>query len=343
MNNILKLFAGLATRFKRNEFERATFILTFYYVFSTAVILLVSSVAVLIIFAPPETEVPFRTETETQIEIEHDDWSLYEIREHLVSVILIVDVLILLIVSIFAYFFARRTLLPIQRMHERQRQFLGDVAHELRTPLSVLLAGADTVLRHERSVPEYQLFVADVHEEATRLTRLSNQLLQLLKAGEIEMGEPSNILVSVVLSQEIRRFTPYATERDITLASDIMPGLTTFTHQDALIEIVQNLLKNAIDYSNPGDSVTLSLGTTQTSLVITVVDTGSGIDASKQKMIFDRFTKVDTARTQGSDSGAGLGLAIVKALVNKLGGELALKSEPGIGTEVIVMLPVEHS
>lgn len=343
MNNILKPFVALATRFKSDEFQRATLKLTLYYVLSTAVILLVSSVAILITFAPPEMELPFRPETAKQDEIEHDEWSLYEVREHLTSVIVVVDFLILLLVSIFAYYFARKTLLPIQEMHKKQQQFLGDVAHELRTPLSVMRAGADTILSRERAAPEYKVFVTDVQEEAARLTRVSNQLLQMLKAGEIETDLSKEVKISELLANEIRRFTPYVAERGITLTSDITPDIISCTHQDALIEVVQNLLKNAIDYSNKGDAVTVSLRTTPTSLDIIVADTGVGIEQSKQVVIFDRFKKIDRARTQTNDSGTGLGLAIVKALVSKLGGQLALKSELGVGTAVTVSLPMRHS
>lgn len=343
MTNILKPFAVLATRFSNNEFDRATLKLTLYYVFSTAVILLVSSAAVLSIFAPPETEVPFQPETSELVETEHDEWSLYEVREHLALVIFLVDVLILLIVSVFAYFFARKTLLPIEEMHEKQRQFMGDVAHELRTPLSVIQAGAETILRRERTASEYKMFVVDAQEEAARLTRVSNQLLQLLRTGEVEDAPRAEVNVSALLATEIRRFMPYATERGIALTNDIAPDVIAHTFADALIEIVQNLLKNAIDYSNKGDSVKLVLRTTATTLEIVVIDTGIGIEPAQHKAIFDRFKKLNTARTQTKDSGTGLGLAIVQALVTKCGGQLALTSAVGVGTEITVTLPATHS
>lgn len=343
MNNILKPFAELATRFRSDEFERASIILTSYYVLLTGVILLISSVATLIIFAPPETELLFIPETTAQIEIKHDDWSLYEVREHLASVVIIVDILMLIIVSSFAFFFARKTLSPIQEMQQRQRQFIGDVAHELRTPLSVMLAGADTLLCRERDVSEYKLFVIDVQEEAARLARISNQLLQLLKVGEIETCTSQEVRVSELLVNEMRRFTPYANARKITLTSDVDADITSYTHQDALIEIVQNLLKNAVDYSNNGDGVALALRSTATSLEIIITDTGIGIEPAQQQIIFERFKKVDKARTQNKDSGTGLGLSIVRALVGALGGQITLKSEIGVGTEVTVTLPLRHS
>ena len=217
------------------------------------------------------------------------------------------------------------------------------MAHELRTPLSVMPAGADTILRRERAPSEYRSFVKGTQEGASRLTRIANQLLQLLKTDNVETAPRAEVLVSELLATEIRRFTPYATERGISISDDITSSVTTYTHQDALIEIVQNLLKNAVDYSNRGDMVTLSLSATAASLTIIVADTGVGIEPREQEVIFGRFKKVNVARTQTKDSGTGLGLAIVKALVSDLGGQLALKSELGVGTEVTVTLPRYHS
>lgn len=343
MINILKPFEGLATRFWRNEFDSAVIKLTFYYVLSTAVILLVSSVAILTIFAPPEMEVPFRDETVKQIEIEHDDWSLYEVREHLASVVLIVDLFILFVVSILSYFFARRTLLPIKAIHEKQRQFLGDVAHELRTPLAVMQVGADTILRRERTATEYQQFVTDIQEEATRLSRVSNQLLQLLRAENVKTTTRVKVSISELLENELRRFTPYAVERGIILKANIVADAVVSTQKDELVEIVQNLLKNAIDYSDPGDEVNLVLQADKTHVTFVVADTGIGISDEHQTLVFDRFQKVDRARTQVNGSGTGLGLSIVKTLVTKLGGNITLKSKIGVGTEVTVTLPKIHS
>lgn len=343
MINILKPFEALGIRFHYSEFEHATRTLTFYYVLSTAVILVISSVAVLAIFAPPETELPFQTETVEYIEIEHDDWSMYEIREHLAVVIVSVDFFILLIVSVLSYFFAQRTLLPIRIMHEKQRQFMSDVAHELRTPLSVMLAGTDAILRRPRTALEYESFVADVQDEAARLTRVSNQLLQLLKTGDKNAREFSLVVVSEVLEAEIRRFATYATKYGITLTGTIAPHIEARTNQDALIEIVQNLLKNAIDYTPQGGNVLLTLTDTNTSLKISIQDTGVGIPKEQQASIFGRFNKVTMARTPTKESGVGLGLAIVAALVRELNGQLTLESEVGVGTNISIVVPKNHS
>lgn len=344
MINILKPLEAWATRLKNNEFQWATLKLTFYYVLSTAVILVVSSAAVLVIFAPPETEVPFRPETVQKVAIEHSDWSVYEVREHLEVVIFIVDVCILWMISVLSYFFARKTLSPIQIMHENQRQFLGDVAHELRTPLSVLQAGADSTLRKERSSQEYQSFVVDVQSEARRLTRLTDQFLQLLRTGDnTTENDFTRENISRIVENQIRQFTSYATEHTVRIQSNISDDVYGVTSRDHLMEVLQNLLKNAIDYNIQNGSVAISLTDLETTVVIEVSDTGVGIPAQKLDTVFGRFVKSDHARTHTTTNGAGLGLAIVRELVNKLGGTSALSSTIGAGTTVTLTLPKNHS
>jgi len=343
MINILKPLEAWATHSKHNEFHWATLKLTFYYVLSTAVILLVSSAAVLAIFAPPAIEIPSRPEMVGQVEIEQNDWGLHEAREHLATVIFAVDILILLIVSVLAYYFARRTLSPIQDMHEKQRQFLGDVAHELRTPLSVMQAGADSTLHKERSSEEYQSFVTDVQSEARRLTRLTDQFLSLLRTGNIQTANFTKENLSVIVANEVRQFTSYAKEHKVILKSNIDADVYLETSRDKLVEVTQNLLKNAIDYNKPEGSVTISLNDSDTAVTLQVSDTGVGIPREQQGVVFDRFKKIDTARTQIKNIGTGLGLSIVKKLVSDLDGKIILESEVGLGTKIHITIPKNNS
>ena len=342
MNNILKQSEVWATALKQDKFRFATLKLTFFYVLSTAVILFVSSVAILLIFAPPETEIPFSLDA-VEMEVEHDDWSVYELREHLAMVILVVDTLVLLVVASISYSFARRTLLPIKEMQEAQQRFMSDTAHELRTPLSVMQIGADTMLRKERSTDEYQSFITDVQAEASRLTRLSNQLLHLLQSDHKEIIQIRRVNISHLIGAEVKRFAAYAKEHDVSLISHVPADIVIETNADGLIEVLQNLLKNAIDYNRKDGTVTISTESKNDSVKITVQDTGVGIPVNQHEIIFNRFTKADSARTQNEKSGAGLGLAIVKSLVTKLGGTIHLESTKSVGTTITLILPVTHS
>jgi signal transduction histidine kinase len=333
----------LVTVLKNNKFQLATLKLTLYYVLSTALILLASSIAILAVFAPPDSaSVQFR-DAEEGFESPYIEWNMHEVREHLPFVIFLVDATILFVVSLLSYSFAHLTLAPIRHMHERQRQFMGDVAHELRTPLSVLKTGAETMLRKTRSHLEYESFISDVQGETERLTRLSNQLLQLLKTNEMSKPVFKNEDISHMVEDEIRRFTPYAAKRKISIMLNVPPNIKTFTERDSLIEIVQNILKNAIDYNAEDGTVTVTVSEIDSSVILEVKDTGVGIPENLQAAVFERFKKGDAARTHTEVSGAGLGLSIVKALAGRLLGAIAIESETGSGTTFTVTLPKRHS
>ncbi len=343
MINILQPFAGWATALQRDKFSLATFKLTVLYVVSVAVILFASSFVVLLIFAPSGLELPFSYEP-MHTEIEQSEWSMYELREHLATVIFLVDLCILVLVSIFAHAFARRTLLPIKQMYTLQQQFMSDVAHELRTPLTVVKIGADVILRKSRPVSEYQEFVIDVQAEAERLTRLSNQLLQLLKGDTPSPDKIHEENISQLLQTQIKLFTPYAHDRGITLIGNVPDTLIAKINKDSFIEVIQNLLKNAIDYNTKEGTVTATVTQQSENIVFEVADTGIGIAPDMQKIIFDRFTKVDFARTHGDvHNGTGLGLAIVQSLVGRMNGTIILESAPQKGTRIKVIIPGYYS
>jgi two-component system phosphate regulon sensor histidine kinase PhoR len=192
-------------------------------------------------------------------------------------------------------------------------------------------------------VDEYKLFITDVKEESERLTRLSNQLLQLLRDKDVPDLAFTSVAASELMQKEIKRFFLYAKERGVTLYDDVAPAITVKTNADALVEIVQNLLKNAIDYSNKDSAVTVRLFETDDAIEVTIKDSGIGIPKEQQQVIFNRFTKVSGARTHTHSGGAGLGLAIVQALVTKLNGDILLESEVNVGTKVILTLPKSHS
>ena len=357
MINISKPFVAWVTRLQRNEFEKATLTLTCYYVISTAIILFVSSLAVVTLFTPPDNEhhdVVLHSEsltTEATPEEARDGdalteiltWDGREFREHLPSVLLFVDVFILFAVSGISYFFARQTLLPIKYTHERQRQFMGDVAHELRTPLSVMRSGADTMLRREHSAEAYRDFITDVQTETRRLTRLSSQLLQFLRSGTTAENEFTKQNVSELLQKALNHFTAYATDHGVKLVTHITPDITATIDADGFAQIAQNLLKNAVDYNETDGSVTVALKETDTSFLFSVTDTGLGIAKEKQASIFGRFTKLDNARQHGEDTGAGLGLAIVNSIVARHRGSIAIDSIVGEGTTFTVILPKQPS
>lgn len=341
MKPILKQFAEWAIALRQNEFRYATVKLTLFYVLSTAVILVVTSAAVLILFTPPEAAPP--PHIEEMVEMGNENLNTYEIREHLEAVIALVDLAVLLIVSVLSYQFARNTLLPIKLVKERQQQFMGDVAHELRTPLAVLKIGAETLLRNEHRTAEYKEFVVDVKEESARLTRLSNQLLKLLHLGTVGLPEVVRSDLSKLAQNESNRFALYAEEHGVSLKTEIEPDIHLVINPDDFIQILQNLLKNAIDYNVKEGSATVTLRETEGGIELAVVDTGIGIPADKQQAIFARFTKLNQKRSNGAESGSGLGLSIVKELANRYRATIDVGKDSKQGTCITVRFPSTRS
>lgn len=337
MNNILKQFAVSDTSLKQSRFKAAVLRLTFAYVLGIFCILLASSVAIYILSTTAFPITPHLIDRDkTEEGILHEEFNLYEFREHLVNVLLVVDITILVISGIISHLFARRTLRPIENLYLQQEQFIGDIAHELRTPLSILKAGTQSILNKNRTIPEYIIFLNELEEETDRLTRLSNDLLTLLQHQNAPGETFTMINLSELAQKQVQNFQAYAIEKSITLVLEKSSVINVLGLSDSLVRLLQNLIKNAIDYTPAGGAVTISLKHEDDFVTLQVSDTGIGIATEKQARIFDRFYKADSAR---SSTGTGLGLAIVQEIVKVHNGKIALKSTLDRGTIISVSLP----
>lgn len=347
MTDTLKQFVEWVTASNQSEFTKARLRLTAYYVVSTFFILFVSSIAILVLFTPtvppqiPATTLPYFTDSDTVAV--HESWSLVEFREHLPSVLAVADMVVLIFVSMLSYFFAGRTLRPIEETYRRQEQFVGDVAHELRTPLSVMKAGGSAILRKDHTTHEYRTYITDMNEEVDRLTRLTNQLLLLLSAQTPKEATHISVDVSDLATRVVKRYQGYAEEHGVVLTVEAQSGVSVAVSSDDLTQILQNLIKNAIDYNRKGGTVVVSIQSTQRKAEIVVADTGIGMEPAVVPRVFDRFYKADTARSQDATSGTGLGLSVVSELVQTHGGTIDIASAPGEGTTIALTFPLHFS
>jgi signal transduction histidine kinase len=216
-----------------------------------------------------------------------------------------------------------------------QRNFVADVSHELRTPLTTL-RGNLGLLRRNPPPEEQDDIVNDMVDESDRLIRLVNDLLQLARAdaGRALAKEPVN--VSSVLEETIRQGHQLDSQR--TIRFDGKSDLQILGDKDALKQILLIALDNALKHSN-GD-ININAGRRGSSVEIRVQDFGAGIPPEKLEHIFDRFYRGDETSTI---PGFGLGLPIAKALIGAQGGEIRLESEVGMGSTVVISLPVSSS
>ena len=228
------------------------------------------------------------------------------------------------------------------RLHDSQRtqrQFVSDASHELKTPLASIKLLADSILQNDMDAETAREFVADIGDEADRLTRMSEKLLSLSKVDSEYGGNREIVYISPTVRRVARMLRGVARKNSITLSLDLENDCSILVLEDDLYQIIFNLVENGIKYNTPGGKLTVSLRHDEENAIIEVADTGMGIPAEAVGHIFERFYRVDKARSRQS-GGSGLGLAIVRDTVNRNDGEITVQSTPGKGTTFTVVFPV---
>jgi heavy metal sensor kinase len=223
---------------------------------------------------------------------------------------------------------------------QTQRRFLADASHELRTPLTVI-KGELQELAHESGLTQGDLRerVGSVLEEVARLEHLVSGLLVLSK---LDAGETRGDWVDVDLAQlalsTAEQMRLMAEDRDVDIDLSALQSAVVWGDRARLKQIIVNLLDNAIRFTPPGGEVALRTASDDSGSVFEISDTGIGIPASSLAHVFDRFYRVDAARSR-EDGGAGLGLSIVRSICTLHGAELDVKSRPRVGSSFRVRFP----
>jgi two-component system heavy metal sensor histidine kinase CusS len=222
----------------------------------------------------------------------------------------------------------------------RLSRFSADLAHELRTPINALLGTADVILARERTPEEYRLVIESSLEEYSRLSRMIERLLFLARATNNEIKiEKIPLDVHIELARISELYKAMAEEQGVEII--INGDGIVHAERDLFGRAVSNLLTNALHHTPPGGSVTLSANRVSDHLMgVRVSDTGTGISEEHLTMIFDRFYRVDSARSK-STGGVGLGLAIVKSIMDLHGGTVTVESRPNQGTTFMLAFPFD--
>ncbi|MBW4545638.1 MAG: HAMP domain-containing protein [Symplocastrum torsivum CPER-KK1] len=220
---------------------------------------------------------------------------------------------------------------------EQQRQFVSNVSHELRTPLTVVLGYLQSLLRRGTNFNDYQREALETAaSEAERTVRLLEDLLDLARA---DSGYMHFHLESVLLNDlvaEVAGMAQKFSNRLLTVTTTT--DVEAIADRDRLKQVLINLIDNAVKYSAPEQPIVLKLERVDKQAIIQVCDRGVGIGLQNQSRIFDRFYRVDEARSS-STGGQGLGLAIVKTLVEGMSGSITVRSKPGEGSTFTITLP----
>jgi two-component system OmpR family sensor kinase len=235
-----------------------------------------------------------------------------------------------------------RLLSRLETASQTQRQFMADASHELRTPVSVIQTAAEVTLeRQVREDWEYREALTIVNEQSTRLSRMVEDMLVLARAdaGGYRLTRRP-LYVDEIVAECVRAVSVVAATRDIELTTVLQPDVSVNADDGLLRQLMTNLLDNAVQYTPPGGSVTVSVDSDAASATITVSDTGSGIPPADRERVFERFVRLDPARS--ATSGAGLGLPIARWIAEQHEGTLTVEQNAVGGCLFVVRLPVKN-
>ncbi len=253
--------------------------------------------------------------------------------------LIVINVFILIAGGLVSYYFARRTLRPIEEAHEAQSRFTADASHELRTPITAMRVETELTLTDPKlSLKKAKAQLESNIEELDKLTSLSEGLLQLarVEGGELTTKPCSLDLIVESSVQRVLK-TAEVKKQIITVKGD--KNIQLKAHEASLIEALVAILDNAAVYSPAGSEIVIAKNLQLGNVELSITDKGPGIKPSDQKRIFERFYRGDSSRTSSSENGYGIGLSLAKAIVVAHGGSISVKSSQKKGSTFTLTLP----
>lgn len=232
-----------------------------------------------------------------------------------------------------------------RQLDKLRRDFVANVSHELKTPISMLQGYSEAILDEVAETEEERMeLVKIIYDESVRMGRLVRELLDLarMEAGHFELNR-DDIHLNLLLQKVYRKFAAVAKEKGIELQIKPLTGQDlVYLDADRMEQVLTNLIDNAFRYTPQGGKITISSEKREGVLHLKVTDTGSGIHEEDIPFLFERFYKGDKARTRGASGGTGLGLAIVKNIIEAHGGKIYVQSKVGEGTSFHMQIPCEE-
>ncbi len=227
----------------------------------------------------------------------------------------------------------------LQTSEQKRSRFVSDASHELKTPLASIKLLSDSILQYDMDLETVREFVGDIGDEAERLNRMTAKLLSLTKAEGLINEESEIIYMAPTVRRVARMLGQNAIQAGITFHLELENDCPILILEDDLYQIIFNLMENGIKYNQPGGSLTVRLRRCEENAVLEVSDTGMGIPEDAVDHIFERFYRVDKARSRAT-GGSGLGLSIVRIIVQRNRGDIQVQSVLGQGTTFTVTFPV---
>ncbi|MEK4363229.1 HAMP domain-containing sensor histidine kinase [Paenibacillus sp. FSL M8-0212] len=258
---------------------------------------------------------------------------------NLIYTFAVVGLIMLIVIYFLSRYFANRSIAPVREAFEKQKQFIGDASHELKTPLAIINTNTDVLLANqEDTIANQAKWLHYIKSETERMTGLTNDLLYLTQMDDSRSTmihakfNMSDAVESIILPMEAVIF-----EKNISLDYNIEPNLTVHGNSEQIKQVILILLDNAVKYSGPKGSVNVTLQRQNNDVMLAVSNTGEGIATEHLDRIFDRFYRTDSSRAR-KHGGHGLGLAIARSIVDQHKGELYARSVVGEGATFYVRL-----
>ncbi|MDD6239664.1 MAG: HAMP domain-containing sensor histidine kinase [Oscillospiraceae bacterium] len=228
----------------------------------------------------------------------------------------------------------------LQQTEQIRRQFVSDASHELRTPLAAMRLLSDSILQNDMDQDTIREFVQDISGEADRLTRMTSKLLNLtaLDSRQFTPTETEPVNLGECCKKAVRMLGPYAKEMGAEIEQSSEDNCYVMAREDDIFQLVLNLTENGVKYSQTGGQVRLIAYSQGGTAILIVEDNGVGIPENELERIFQRFYRVDKARSREA-GGTGLGLAIVRETAEKFGGTVTAANRPQGGARFTVQFP----
>ena len=246
----------------------------------------------------------------------------------------------IVLVFIGSWLLSKKAVEPIEKAWQKQLDFTADASHELRTPIAVIQTNLELVLDSPTETVASQMkWLKNIEAENNRMAQLVGDLLTLSRADTNEQVlEVEPLVLNEIISETLTAFEPIATEKKIELKTQFADELIFNGDRKRMKQLFAILIDNALAYMNRSGTITIDLQDVEKEIILTVTDTGYGIDSDHLDKIFDRFYRVSKTRTLKQE-GAGLGLAIAKWIVTEHGGAIYVESILDVGTTFTIRLP----
>lgn len=251
---------------------------------------------------------------------------------------LLIDFFAIIFLSRFSFIFTKKILQPIEQNQQEQIRFVAAASHELRTPIAVIISSLNACKKADSM--EKEGFLSTIESESYRMSRLVNDMLLLAKVDNHTWNlQKSPVSLDTVLLNTYEAFISMAQEKQlsmhITLPEDVVADC--FCDEDRITQVITIFIHNAISYTQNGGTINLSLYMTDKYAVISVMDNGPGIPDSEKDKIFERFYRIDNARSKKDHF--GLGLCIASEIVHAHQGKIQIKDTPGGGSTFLCKIP----